>query len=68
MINYIITALVFAFLAFVCYVVWHLKKMMLDIKALEETTIKAYEENGELIITSPDGKMKIDEFKIKKEA
>ncbi|PIB28925.1 hypothetical protein BFP77_08385 [Maribacter sp. 4U21] len=39
----------------------------LEIKALEETTLKAKEaENGELIITSPDGKTKIDEFKLAK--
>lgn len=41
----------------------------LDIKALHETTIKAHEDaRGELIITTPDGKTKINEFKINKEA
>ena len=39
----------------------------LEIKALEASTLKAKEgENGELIITAPDGKTKIDEFKLMK--
>ena len=46
---------------------WDLQRK-LDIRALQETTVKAYEASGELIITSPDGKTKIDEFKIKKGA
>tara|TARA_R110002051_G_scaffold297564_2_gene363989 strand:+ start:39636 stop:39938 length:303 start_codon:yes stop_codon:yes gene_type:complete len=39
----------------------------LEISVLNETTLKAHEDTrGELIITSPDGKTKIDEFKLKK--